>query len=306
MRNAFADEIRKLALADPRIVLLSGDIGNRMFDDFKQSCPGRFYNCGVAEANMTGMAAGLALCGLRPVTYTIATFNTARCLEQIRLDLCYHDLPVIIVGTGAGLAYADNGPTHITCEDIAWLRAIPGMTVICPADSRELRAALRAALAHDGPVYLRIGKKGEPDVYSTDPDFNLGRAIVVRPGKRVCLIGTGSIVHSAVAAADMLKRSGIAPQVVSMHTIKPLDTAFLAEIAQGFSLIVTVEEHGVVGGLGGAIAEWLADHHASPSVRLVRLGVSDRFLDVASNQQHAKEIFGLTPEGIATRVRELI
>lgn len=305
MRNAFAEEIGKLALADPRIVLLSGDIGNRIFDDFKQSYPGRFYNCGVAEANMTGMAAGLALCGLRPVTYTIASFNTTRCLEQIRLDLCYHGLPVVIVGTGAGLAYADNGPTHTTSEDIACIRVIPGMAVVCPADCRELRLALRAALAHDGPVYLRIGKKGEPDVHPVDPEFSIGRAIVVRPGKRVCLIGSGSIVHSVLAAADILSGSGIDAQVVSMHTVKPLDTELLTKVTSGFTHLVTVEEHGIAGGLGGAVAEWMADN-PSPPTRLVRLGLPDRFLDVASNHRHAREMYGLTPEAIAVKIRGLL
>lgn len=169
MRNAFAQELTALAAQNPQIVLLSGDIGNRLFDPFKAQCPNRFFNCGVAEANMASIAAGLAMCGLRPITYTIAPFNTTRCLEQIRDDICYHHVPVIIVGTGAGLSYASLGCTHHSCEDIAFLRSLPNMTVLCPADSMELRSLLRLAIQHPGPVYMRIGKTGEPIIHQEPP-----------------------------------------------------------------------------------------------------------------------------------------
>ena len=159
MRAAFANEIEALSAKDERLVLLSGDIGNRMFDTYKEKFPNRFYNCGVAEANMTGIAAGMALCGLRPITYTITAFNTIRCLEQIRLDVCYQNLPVIIVGVGGGLSYSSLNATHHALEDIASLRVLPNMTVICPGDAWEVRAALRAAIEVDGPVYIRMAKK---------------------------------------------------------------------------------------------------------------------------------------------------
>src|SRR5262245_50146263 len=166
MRNAFADELTKLGRADDRVVMLSGDIGNRLFDKFKDACPDRFYNCGVAEANMMGVAAGMALSGLRPVAYTITPFITTRCLEQIRVDVCYHNVPVTIVAVGAGMAYASLGPTHHACEDISLLRSLPNMKVVCPADAHEVRAAMRAAMHQDGPVYIRLGKKGEPNVHA--------------------------------------------------------------------------------------------------------------------------------------------
>src|SRR5262249_37748072 len=155
MRSAFADEVTKIAIEDERVVLLSGDIGNNLFDRFKVANNGRFFNCGVAEANMIGVAAGLALNGLRPIVYTITPFTTTRCLEQIRDDVCYHAVPVIIVGTGAGLSYAELGPTHHSCEDIAILRSLPGMTVLCPCDSVEVRLMLRESLKQDGPIYMR-------------------------------------------------------------------------------------------------------------------------------------------------------
>src|SRR5262245_53489292 len=194
MRNAFAKEITAIARQDPRVVLLSGDIGNRLFDDYKANCGARFLNCGVAEANMIGMAAGMAACGLRPVTYTITPFTTTRCLEQIRVDLCYQNLPVVVVGVGAGLSYASLGATHHSCEDIALLRSLPNMTVVCPGDAWEVRAALRKAINHDGPVYLRLGKKGEPLVHDEMPDLELGRGIVLREGCDACLVSTGNLL----------------------------------------------------------------------------------------------------------------
>ena len=178
MRNAFAHEVTSLAKTDPRLILLSGDIGNILFDKFKEVDPVRFYNCGVAEANMMGVAAGMALSGLRPVVYTITPFTTTRCFEQIRVDVCYHKAPVIIVGTGSGLSYAELGPTHHSLEDLAILRTLPGMRVVAPCDTMELRLALRAALKQSNPVYIRIGKKGEPAIHKHEPVFDFGTAIV--------------------------------------------------------------------------------------------------------------------------------
>jgi transketolase len=303
MRDAFAQELTKLADVDERVVLLSGDIGNRMFDAFKERHPGRFFNCGVAEANMTSVAAGMALCGLRPVTYTIAAFNTIRCLEQIRMDLCYHGTAVVLVGVGAGLSYAENGASHHCCEDIAALRSLPGMTVVCPADRHEVRAALRAALQHNGPVYLRLGKKGEPDVHSRPPDFRIGKAIVVRPGRDVCLIGTGNMLPTAMQAASLLNCAGLSAEVVSFHTVKPLDEALLSEVFSRFRIVVTLEEHSRLGGLGGGVAEWLADG-APVSGCLLRLGTDDRFLRVAGRQQYARQSHGLDAETITRRIQQ--
>ena len=160
MRNAFAEEVFKIAGEDEALVLLSADTGNRLFDGFKEKFSERFINCGIAEANMTGMASGMCMSGLRPITYTLATFNTVRCLEQIRVDICYHNLPVTIVGVGAGLSYANLGYTHQATEDIGILRTFPNMSILCPADPMEVRGALRSAHDHDGPVYIRLGKRG--------------------------------------------------------------------------------------------------------------------------------------------------
>lgn len=300
MRNAFADEMTELAKQDSRVVLLSGDIGNKLFDKFKAVDERRFYNCGVAEANMMGVAAGMALSGFRPVVYTITPFTTTRCFEQIRVDACYHKAPVVIVGTGSGLSYAELGPTHHSLEDMAILRTLPGMRVMAPCDTAELRLALRAAMNEDGPVYIRIGKKGEPAIHPQAPELRIGKAIVVRKGGDVALLGAGTIMPEVLKAAVLLQAQGISVEVVSFHTIKPLDHAYLAAASARVRLIATVEEHGLIGGLGSAVAEWRAV--ANSATPLVCFGTPDEFMHEVGTQEYARRKFGLTPENIATRI----
>ncbi|WP_042695603.1 transketolase family protein [Azospirillum sp. B506] len=301
MRNAFADEVTKIAGGRSELVLLSGDIGNRLFDNYKEKHKDRFYNCGVAEANMIGVAAGLSLQGLRPIAYTITPFITSRCLEQIRIDLCYHNLPSLIVGTGSGLSYGGLGPTHHSLEDIALLRAMPNMTVLCPADSQELRALLRAALDHPGPVYMRIGKKGEPQIHQTVPAVQIGRGLTLREGDDVCLISTGNALSLVLDTATELERVGIGVTVVQLHTVKPLDDALLQTVFSRHKVIASVEEHGLIGGLGGALAEWAADHGPFGS-RLLRFGTPDRFPEAIGGQSYLRSAFGLTTDSIAARI----
>lgn len=301
MRNAFADEVAQIAAVDPRVVLLSGDIGNRLFEPFKTRFPNRFYNCGVAEANMASVAAGMAMCDLRPVTYTITPFNTTRCLEQIRDDICYHCLPVLIVGTGAGLSYASLGCTHHSCEDIAFLKSIPNMTVLCPADAMELRALLRASFQWPGPIYMRIGKMGEPQIFPTQPYVEIGKGSLVQKGSEVCIISTGNMLSIAIETSKLLKEPA---EIISMHTVKPLDTCLLNDLSKRFSLFVTVEEHSLIGGLGSSIAEWMVDQ--SISVPILRIGTQDRFPHLIGSQKYIREFFGLTPQAIAARIQEKI
>jgi len=302
MRNAFATEMRALAAEDDRIVLLSGDIGNRLFNTYKESFPNRFLNCGVAEANMTSMAAGMAMCGLRPVTYTITPFNTTRCLEQIRVDLCYHNLPVVVVGVGAGLSYANLGATHHSCEDIAFLRSLPNMSVLCPGDAVEVKMCLRSAVRSSGPVYIRLGKKNEPVIHEQEPDFEIGKGIILYEGSDVCLLSTGNILPVAARAGQMLRKQGIAAQVVSFHTVKPLDTDLLKNIFADFEYVATVEEHSLMGGFGSSVAEWLVDQPAQ-NTRLIRFGSEDRFLHASGNQENARKMFGLTAQSICERIQ---
>lgn len=302
MRNAFADELTRLGNADERVVMLSGDIGNRLFDKFKDAHPSRFFNCGVAEQNMMGVAAGMAMSGLRPIAYTITPFVTTRCLEQIRTDACYHELPVTIVAVGAGLSYSGLGPTHHACEDIAFLRAIPNMVVMCPGDAWEVRGALRAALQQARPVYIRMGKKGEPVIHKGVPEgFAIGKALIIEDGKDVCLLSTGNMLPEAIEAAHNLKEHKVSARVVSFHTVKPLDEVCLAEAFGKFRLVATIEEHSLLGGFGSAVGEWVIDRAVRPQAFL-RFGTPDAFFKKSGEQEYAREELGLTGHQIAERV----
>ncbi len=304
MRNAFASEITRIAQRDKRIVLLSGDIGNRLFNHYRELMPERFYNCGISEENMTGVAAGLAIVGMKPVTYTITPFNTSRCFEQIKIDVCYQNLPVIIVGTGSGLSYANLGPTHHSFEDIAILRTLPNITVVCPADQIEVRLALRAAIAHEGPVYIRLGKKNEPIIHRTYPDFRMGKAITIRDGNDCAILSVGNMLPMALSAAELLSLRGLESQVVSFHTVKPLDEQLLAEVFKTKRIVVTIEEHGLAGGFGSAVTEWLTDTANKFECPLIRMGIPDRFIHGAGGQTHIRKLLGFTPEAIASRILE--
>lgn len=304
MRNAFADEVTQLAKVDPRVMLLSGDIGNKLFDSFKKVDSERFLNCGIAEGNMMSVAAGLALNGLRPVVYTITPFTTTRCFEQIRVDVCYHEAPVIIVGTGSGLSYAELGPTHHSLEDLAIMRSLPGMQVIAPCDATEMRLALRAALDSSKPTYIRIGKKGEPAIHDTDISYKIGKAITIRKGSDILILASGTIMPNVLDAAESLKNKGLSSQVASFHTIKPLDIDYLKQNLDSFKAIVTIEEHGKSGGLGGAIAEYLSTLSSHP--KHLRLGTEDEFMHEMGDQLYAQKKYGLDIIGIATQIKLFI
>ena len=297
MRNAFAEEMTRLAATDKRVVVLSGDIGNKLFDKLKVVDEKRFYNCGIAEANMMGVAAGMAMSGLRPFVYTITPFTTTRCFEQIRVDVCYHHAPVVIVGTGSGLSYSELGPTHHSLEDIAILRTLPGMRVLAPCDASELRQTLHEVLKDDSPTYIRIGKKGEADVHPSLPDLKLGKVLVIRPGTDVALLCAGNMMADTLKAADLLAASGISAEVVSFHTVKPLDADYLQQAAARFKLLVTVEEHSRIGGFGSAVAEW----RMAQLLRVAQLGfgTEDVFMHEVGTQAYARKKYGLTADNIA-------
>ena len=302
MRNAFADEITSLAATDPRVMLLSGDIGNRLFDRFKEVDETRFLNCGIAEANMMGVASGLALSGFRPFVYTITPFTTTRCFEQIRVDVSYHRAPVVIVGTGSGLSYTALGPTHHSLEDMAIMRTLPDMQVFAPCDTTELRLVMRAVLQQSLPAYIRIGKKGEPDVHQAPPDLQLGKMIVVRPGNDVALVCAGTMVAEGLAAADRLAEQGVSAEVVSCHSVKPLDIDYLQQASQRFKLLVSAEEHGQIGRLFGAISEWSAA--SSTVLNLLAVATPDEYLHEIGSQAYARQQFGLSAEQITDAVQQ--
>ena len=301
MRNAFAQAITELGDEYPELVMMAGDIGNRLFDRFKDKYPTRFYNCGVAEANMTGVAAGIAASGLRPITYTITPFNTARCFEQIRLDICYPNLPVIVVGTGAGLSYAGLGATHHSMEDIAILRTLPNMHVVCPADSVETKLAVRKALELGRPTYIRLGKKGEPVVHAEVPEFTIGKMIPMRKGTDVVVLSVGTMLSTALKCAEQLEAESVSTSVFSMHTVKPLDEEVLGKLFEEYKLVILLEEHALTGGAGSAVMEW--GNEAGVDLRkLVRFGGPDRFLVACGDQTEARHELGLDESAIVKRV----
>jgi transketolase len=306
MRNAFSEEITKLAGIDKRIVLLSGDIGNRLFDEFKSRYPERFYNCGVAEQNMTGVAAGLSLSGFLPITYTIAPFCTTRCLEQIRTDLAYHCLPSIIVSVGGGLAYAGLGPTHHALEDIAFLRSIPNVRVICPSDPFEVKQSLNEAIKTDGPIYLRLGKKGEPNINSLNyKNFKIGQAYKLVSGKDFCILSSGTILPEVIKAKEALNKKGFFCSVYHFPTVKPLDNIVLKKIALNYKNIITVEEHSTIGGFGSAVSEWFIDNIKIDN-SFLRIGTPDNFFKKSGSQNYAREVLGLSGNEMCKRIIKFV
>lgn len=297
MRNALIRALESVARTEPRLVLLTGDLGFKIFEAFAAEFPERFINVGVAEASLIGCAAGLALGGMRPVAYSIAPFATLRCLEQIRNDVCYQNLPVTIVGVGGGYSYGHNGPTHHALEDIAVMRVLPNMTVVCPGDPAETEMAVAQAASYGRPLYLRIGRAGDARVHQTAPQFRIGQAITVQEGRDCTLVSTGGILPVAMAAADRLRTAGIACRVVSMHTVKPLDDACLRACSRETAAIFTVEEHSRIGGLGSAIAEWaVANDYLGPRFSFA---AEDCFASLSGSQNYLRGRNGLTAERIA-------
>ncbi|MDA8992607.1 transketolase [Candidatus Pelagibacter ubique] len=301
MRNEFAKTITELAKKKKDIILLAGDIGNRLFDKFKKNNPERFYNCGVAEANMTGVASGLASSGLKPITYTITPFNTARCFEQIRLDICYPNLPVIIVGTGSGLSYASLGATHHSMEDIAILKTLPNLQIICPGDQKEVREALIKAYESNKPTYIRLGKKGEPIIHKKKPKFEIGKSIFIKKGEDIAILGVGNALSIASNCEEMLREKKIYSDLISFHTPKPIDEKLLKNLFKSNKLIVVIEEHGLIGGVGSSILEW-ANNNKLDIKNILRFGGPDRFLTGCGNQNEARDFIGLTPKKICNQI----
>lgn len=301
MRTAFARALHELMAQDPRIWLLTADLGFSVLEPFAREFSDRFVNVGVAEQNMTGVAAGLAHSGKIVFTYSIANFPSLRCLEQIRNDVVYHELDVKIVSVGGGYAYGAAGYSHHGLEDLAVMRALPGMTVLAPADPHETEALTRALVRRRGPAYLRLGKAGEPCVHERTPDVHIGRAIELRRGSDVTLISTGGMLRRTLDVATRLERDGYSVGVLSMHTVKPLDRAAVELAARETRCIVTVEEHSITGGLGSAVAEVLASMRA-PRARLERFGVPDELSSRIGSQEYLLAACG----DLAERVRSAL
>lgn len=304
MRQAFVATIEKLAVRDKRLLLLTADLGFTVFENFREKFPKQFLNVGVAETNMIGMAAGLALSGFTPVVYSIATFASLRPFEFIRNDVCYHNANVKIVGVGGGLGYGSAGFSHCNFEDVAVLRALPNLTILSPADPVETAIMTEAAVKHSGPVYLRLGKVGEAEVHRSKPKLSIGKGLIYQKGKQAAIIATGAISASVIEALALLKKQGINPTVALFSTLKPLDKALLIKLAQNHGYLFSVEEHSISGGLGTAIAEVLSE--AGINLKFKRLGIVNTDLPTSGSQEWLRHRCGLSPKKIAAAIKRVL
>lgn len=301
MRDAFIRTLTELAPEHRELLLLTGDLGFGVLDNFASRFPRQFLNAGVAEQNMSGMAAGLALEGHTVFTYSIGNFPTLRCLEQIRNDICYHHANVKIVCVGGGMSYGPVGMSHHATEDLAILRSLPGMLVLSPCDVWEAAEAARYLVTHRGPTYIRLDKSTAPLTTRPGESFQPGSIRTVRDGADATLAAAGGILAEALLAADALAEQGIFCRVLSVHTVKPLDADTLMAAASETGGIISIEEHAVNGGLGGAIAETLMEAGAFPGF-FVRMGLHDTFSSIVGSQQYLRKMYALDAAAIIRTV----
>ena len=304
MRRTCLNMVHELAKQDDRVVFVGSDLGAGLLDEMKREMPDRWFMEGISEQNAVGMAAGMAMEGFIPYVNTIATFITRRCYEQVALDVCLHNLPVRLIGNGGGLVYAPLGPTHLAIEDIAIMRALPNMTVVCATDAEEMKRLMAETLDYPGPIYIRLGKGGDPIVSRAEDGFGIGKSILLREGGDVLIVATGVMVNRSLAAADLLAAQGIEASVLNMHTVKPLDHARLSELAAIARHVVTVEEHTVLGGLGSAVLESLSENICGQMPLVKRLGIPDMFTKDYGSQDSLLESFGLQPHAISETVAQ--
>lgn len=300
MRDTFVKTLLELAKADRNIELVTGDLGFGVLKPFWETVPDQFTNAGIAEQNMTAMAAGMALSGKTVFTYSIGNFPTMRCLEQIRNDCAYHKANVKIVCVGGGFVYGSLGMSHHATEDLSVMRALPDVMVFAPADKVEAAAVAKAAAAQPGTCYIRLGRGGETVVRERIDDFQVGKALPVQQGTRAAIFTTGDIYGEVAKAVKLLEAEGICPTVYTFPTVKPLDGDTVQACMKQHELIVTCEEHNILGGLGSAVAEVMAEHPTG--ARLLRLGICDEYCTEVGNQQYLRSHYGLSGESIAQRI----
>ena len=298
MRDTFVKTLVELAKQDNRIELVTGDLGFGVLKPFWEQCPNQFTNAGIAEQNMTGLAAGMALSGKIVFTYSIGNFPTLRCLEQIRNDCAYHNANVKIVCVGGGFSYGSLGMSHQATEDIAIMRALPNVAVFAPGDLVEAEAVTKAIVNYLGTCYLRLGRGGENRIHDAIFDFEIGKPIKIKTGERVALFSTGAILSEVLKSCQELSKHGINPAVFSFPTIKPLDKDTLINIASDFDYIFTIEEHNVVGGFGSAVLEVLADSKVKMPI-VKRIGLQDKYSVLVGSQLYLRKMFGLDSDGIS-------
>lgn len=309
MRDTFVKTLIEEAKKDKNIELVTGDLGFGVLKPYFEQLPNQFTNAGIAEQNMTGVAAGMALCGKTVFTYSIGNFPTLRCIEQIRNDCAYPHANVKIVCVGGGFVYGSLGMSHQATEDIAMLRALPEVTVVCPGDLVEAAEATKAIAHTPGTVYLRLGRGGEKRVHDKIDDFQIGKAIKIREAKadcnkKVALFSTGAILDEATEAAGILEEEGIGVEEYSFHTVKPIDKDVILDCANRYDYIVTVEEHNVIGGFASAVSEVITD--SDENIRLIKIGLNDEYCSKVGNQKYLRAQYGMTAQDIVKKVKETV
>lgn len=302
-RDAYGKTLVALGAEHPEIVVLDADLSrSTKTGDFKDVYPERFFNIGIAEANMMGIAAGFATCGKIPFVSTFAIFGTLRAADQVRNSICYPNLNVKLALTHAGITVGEDGASHQVVEDIALMRAMPNMTVIVPADGEETAQAVRAAVEYEGSVYLRLGRAKVPTIFDSNYKFEIGKGVIVHPGDDVTVIACGIMVSIAIEAAKELAHQGISVRVINMPSIKPIDRELIIAAAHETRGIVTAEEHSIIGGLGGAVAEVVSE---SVPTLVKRVGMMDTFGESGKPEQLLVK-YGLTKENIISKIREIV
>ncbi|MDD3048713.1 MAG: transketolase C-terminal domain-containing protein [Bacilli bacterium] len=304
MRNMVVKTIHELAKNDNKLYLITGDLGFGVLTKFWEDYPKQFINAGIAEQNMTSVAAGMALEGNKIFTYSIANFPTLRCLEQIRNDVAYHNANVKIVSIGAGFAYGSAGMSHHATEDLAIMRALPEMVVFSPADPIEAGIVTKLAYNHDGPCYLRIGKGGEDQIHPENLNFKIGEAIKIKKGDDIVIFSTGAITSEALKAIEILKKQKIIVGLYSFPTIKPIDEKVIIECSEKMSLIITLEEHNKFGGFGGAVAEIMAENRGKS--RLKRIGLDNQYACAVGNQNYLRDYYDIDSKKIVDVVLDYV
>lgn len=303
MRTTFIETLTEMAREDEKIMCVIGDTGFSVFEAFEKEFKERFVNVGIAEQNFVGIGAGLAAMGMKPYIYNVVSFMTLRSFEQIELDICYQDNPVVLVGVGGGHAYATAGPTHHSYFDIAMMRMLPNMTVVCPADPIEMRAIMIASKEYPHPLYIRIGRSVDPIVHNHPISFAFGKAILMEEGSDGVLFATGTIVKDAIAACEILKAQGISIALYSMPTIKPIDQVCILDCLKKYHNIFTIEEHSLNGGLGSAVGDVILEN-ADKKVHFHKFGFPDMFAPVTGTREYLNQLYGLDAKSVAEEMKK--
>lgn len=309
MRDTFVRTLIEEAKNNENIELITGDLGFGVLKPYFEQLPNQFTNAGIAEQSMTGIAAGMALCGKTVFTYSIGNFPTLRCIEQIRNDCAYHHANVKIVCVGGGFAYGSLGMSHQATEDIAIMRALPEVTVVCPGDLVEAAEATKAIANIPGTVYLRLGRGGEKRIHDKIDNFQIGKAIKIQDAKKDCnkkiaLFSTGAILDEATEAVKMLEEAGIGVEEYSFHTVKPIDKNVILDCASRYDYIVIIEEHNIIGGFASAVSEVLSD--SDQKARLIKIGLNDEYCSKVGNQKYLRNEYGMTAEKIISKIKGIL